>query len=250
MDVDDGGAYDSYEYEESAGEDEDEPASSAAAPAAAAAAAAGAPAAAAARLSFGASRVCASNPAFLLHTHETVGGLIEDVVHELCDLLHIHEDEVFLLLVHCGWSASKLKDAWFNDADALRRAAGVPEPVDREALLDPARTTLPVDAAGCVADAVLMEDVPLADCDVCPAGHAFSSAAWAAALGAALETPLGVLTAACLAAPDCGALVPPAMWRRRCTPEQLARYAAARATAFVDVSRSLAFCPAADCTSA
>lgn len=98
------------------------------------------------------------NPAFLVHTNESIQVLLARELAAVTDLLSVSSDEALLLLNACEWSKAKLEEEWFADGSgqALRERAGAPVPVDREALL--------LAADGSVFDAVEMEDFPISEC--------------------------------------------------------------------------------------
>jgi ariadne-1 len=158
-------------------------------------------------------------------------------VADVCEVTTLAPGDAALALHAFRWSAERLLDAWWADAEAFRARvglrAGAPAPLPPA----PAR-------AFC---AVELEDFAPEDMRALPCGHWFSARAWRAALDGALADPFAAQLVRCLAAPACNELVRAPLFEEALPPPALDRWRAWGVRRFARDSRAIVWCPGLDC---
>ena len=176
------------------------------------------------------------------------------------DVTDLSFDDAVLALHAYRWRAEALLEDFFANGTAAFRARvgvrdgvcdGVPTPTSKPppsgGAGDTTITSTGAVTAGTAFCAVELADFPIDEMAALPCGHSFSRDAWRSSLTFAMNDANAAQLARCLGAPGCNELVRVEFAAAFLPPADAARRAEFSVRRFVDDSRSITWCPGADC---
>ncbi|KAI3859200.1 hypothetical protein MKX03_034604 [Papaver bracteatum] len=160
----------------------------------------------------------------------------EEDISAVSNVLAVSRDSAIILLLGYNWRVGKLKDAWFNDEEKVRKAAGLlfEKPIEKQK-----------HTCGICFEAYHyneMHDVAArAGC-----GHLCCESCWEGYIGTSLNDGPGCLKLRC-PEPSCNAAVGQDMVNRFACEEGKLKYSSYLLRSYIEDNKQYKWCPAPDC---
>lgn len=159
------------------------------------------------------------------------------VVREVASVLDIPEECARTLLLHFKWDKERLFDSYYADPAKVRKAAGI------EHLGVSSHAAAPTDCVICFSD-----EVPAKETFALGCRHVFCKNCWGGYLTAAVQEDGAQCIYAKCPEEGCDEVVTASVFHAMTSPAIAARYELFVQQSFVNINRSMSWCPAPGCT--
>lgn len=184
----------------------------------------------------GADMPTSSVPDYRIVASDEVRAEMNKVVVEIAGVLDMPAECARTLLLHFLWNKEKLFDQYYANPETVRKAAGI------EHLGESAHAVKPVDCAICFADSV-----PPAETFGLGCRHIFCKECWSGFLSAAVSDSGAQCIFAKCPEDGCGEVVTPSVFASMASKDIAARYERFVEQSFININRSMSWCPAPGC---
>ncbi|CAN0036522.1 unnamed protein product [Discosporangium mesarthrocarpum] len=163
--------------------------------------------------------------------------LMSKVVCDISETVNISTDAATALLRYFSWNRERLFDQFYSSPESVTKKVGIGLGGDHAAALGKGQTLM------C---RICCDDVQGSGAFALPCRHYFCKGCWKGYLSAKVsEGPICVYTTC----PEhkCQQIVPESVFAEHVSEEELAAYGRFSLSSFVDINKTLRFCPGKDC---